>query len=60
MKQFEWTSSGHDSLRGMLGSSHFPRLTSTAEVVLEEFDSFDADDMLLLRERVQIPYACMI
>ena len=59
VKQFEWTSSGHDSLRWMLGLGHFSSFTGSAQVILEEFDILNANDMLLLRERVQVPHPSM-
>ena len=59
MKQFKWASGGHDSLCWMLGLGHLPSFTGSAQVILEEFDIFNANDMLLLRERVQIPHASM-
>ena len=52
VKQFEWTSSGHDSLRGMLGSGDLSSLTSPTKMIFEEFDTLDANDMLL-------PHECM-
>ena len=59
VKQFKWSSGGHDSLRWMLGLSHLPSFTGTTQVILEEFDILNANDMLLLRERVQVPHASM-
>ena len=59
VKQFKSTSGSHDSLRGMLGSGHLSILTSPAKMVREEFDTLDADDMFLLRERVQVAHASM-
>src|SRR3954465_197284 len=59
VKQLEWTSSGHDSLCWMLGLGHLSSFTSTAQVILEEFDILNANDMFLLRKHVQIPHACM-
>ena len=51
--------SSHDSLRHVLGSGHLSGLTSTTEVILDEFDTLDANDMLLLDECAQIPHASM-
>ena len=59
MKQFKWTSGSHDSLRGMLGLGHLSSFTSSAQVILEEFDILNANDMLLLRECVQVLHASM-
>ena len=59
VKQFEWTSSGHDSLHWMLGLGHFSSFTGTTQVILEEFDILNANGMLLLCKRVQIPHACV-
>ena len=59
VKQFEWSSSGHDSLRWMLGLGHLSSFTSSTQVILEEFDTLDANDMLLLCEHVQVPHASM-
>ena len=59
VKQFEWTRGSHDSLRGMLVLGHLSSFTSSTQMVLEEFDALDANDMLLLRERVQVPHASM-
>ena len=59
VKQFKWSSSGHDSLRWMLILCHLPSFTGSAQVILEEFDILNANDMLLLRKRVQIPHVCM-
>ena len=43
----------------MLGLGHLSCFTSSTQVILEEFDTLDANDMLLLRERVQVPHASM-
>ena len=43
----------------MLGLGYLSSFTSSTQMVLEEFDTLDANDMLLLRERVQIPHASM-
>ena len=43
----------------MLGLGHLSGFTSSTQIVLEEFDTLDANDMLLLRERVQVPNASM-
>ena len=43
----------------MLGLGHLSSFTSSTQVILEEFDMLDANDMLLLRKRVQIPHAYM-
>ena len=59
VKQFKWSSGSHDSLRWMLGLGHFSSFTGTTQVILEEFDILNANDMLLLRKRVQIPHASM-
>ena len=59
VKQFKWASGGHDSLRWMLGLGHLSSFTGSAQVILEEFDILNANDMLLLRKRVQISHACM-
>ena len=59
VKQFKWLSGGHDSLCWMLGLGHFSSLTGSAQVILEDFDILNANDMLLLRKRVQIPHANM-
>ena len=52
VKQFKWTSGSHDSLQGMLGLGHLSSFTSSTQMVLEEFDTLDANDILLLRECV--------
>ena len=59
MKQFKWSSGSHDCLRWMLGLGHLSSFTGPAQVILEEFDILNANDMLLLRERVQVPHASM-
>ena len=59
VKQFKWSSGGHDSLRGMLGLGHLSSLTSPTKMVFEEFDTLDANDMLLLRECMQVPHPSM-
>ena len=43
----------------MLGLGRFSSFTGTTQVILEEFDILYANDMLLLRKRVQIPHASM-
>ena len=43
----------------MLGLGHLSSFIGSTQMVLEEFDTLDANDMLLLRERVQIPHASM-
>ena len=43
----------------MLGSGDLSSLTSPTKMIFEEFDTLDVNDMLLLRERVQIPHASM-
>ena len=59
VKQFKWTSGSHDSLCEMLGLRHLSSFTGSAQVILEEFDILNANDMLLLRERVQVPHVNM-
>ena len=59
VKQFKWSSGSHDSLHWMLGLGHLSNFTGSAQVILEEFDILNANDMFLLRERVQIPHASM-
>ena len=59
MKQLEELRCSHDCLRGMLGPSHLPSFTGTTQMVFLELDAFDAHDMLLLRESVQLPHARM-
>ena len=59
MKQLDGTGRRHDCLRGMLGPSHLPSFTGTTQMVFLELDAFDAHDMLLLRESVQVTHACM-
>ena len=59
VKQLKWSSSGHDSLRWMLGLGHLSSFTGSAQVILEEFDILNANGMLFLRERVQVPHASM-
>ena len=49
VKQFKRRGGSHDSLRGMLGSGHLSSLTSPAKMVFEEFDTLDANAVLLLR-----------
>jgi hypothetical protein len=41
----------------MLGSGHLSRLTSTTQMIFDEFDAFDANDVLLVDECAQIPHA---
>ena len=61
MKEFKGTRSGHDSLRGMLGSGDLSSFTSPSptNMVFEEFDTLDANDMLLLHECMQVPHPSM-
>ena len=56
MKQFKWSTGSHDSLRGMLGSGDLSSLTSPTKMIFEEFDTLDANEMLFLRESVQVPH----
>ena len=59
VKQFKRTSGSQDSLRGMLGSGDLSSLTSPTKMIFEEFDTLDANDMLLLRECMQVPHPIM-
>ena len=59
MKQFKWSSSGHNSIRWMLSLCHLSSFIGSAQVILEEFDILNANDVLFLRKRVQIPHASM-
>ena len=43
----------------MLGPSHLSSFAGTTQMILLELDAFDAHDMLLLRESVQVPHASM-
>ena len=49
VKSFKGTSVSRDSLQGMLGSGHLSSLTSPTRMIFEEFDTLDANDMLLIR-----------
>ena len=59
VKQFKWSSGAHDSLCWMLGLGHLSSFTGSAKVILEEFNILNANDMLLLRECVQVPHTSM-
>ena len=59
VKQFKRSGGSHDSLRWMHVLGHLSSFTGFAQVILEEFDILNSNDMLLLRERVQIPDASM-
>ena len=43
----------------MLGPSHLSSFAGATQMVLLELDAFDAHDMLLLRESVQVLHASM-
>ena len=43
----------------MLGSSDLLSFTSTTKMILLELDALDANDVLRLRESVQVPHARM-
>ena len=43
----------------MLGPCHLPSFASTTQMIFLELDTFDAYDMLLLDESVQVPHASM-
>ena len=59
VKQFKRMRGSHDILRGMLGSGDPSSLTSPTKMIFEEFDTLDANDMLLLRECMQVPHPNM-
>ena len=59
VKKFKMMSGSHDSLRGMLGCGHLSSLTSPTKMVFKELDTLDANDVLLLRECMQVPHASM-
>ena len=59
MQQLEGLTRGHDCLRGKLGSCYISSLAGATQMILLELDAFDAHDMLLLRESVQVPHASM-
>ena len=54
VKQFKRATGSHDSLRGVLESGHLSSLTSPTRMIFEEFDTLNANDVLLLRECVQV------
>ena len=43
----------------MLGPSHLSSFAGTTQMILLELDALDANDVLLLRESVQVPHASM-
>ena len=59
MEQLEGLRCSHDCLRGMLGPGHLSSFAGATQMVLLELDAFDAHDMLLLRESVQVLHASM-